>query len=95
MSGYPLIFFFAGLGALGLLLATLGWRHDSRGWRWFAAIYTAAMFTQALYQWSFGLTPVHVGTRKDLLLTIPLGATGLTLLLGRGLWRLAVQRLRS
>lgn len=93
MGGYPLIFFFAGLGALGLFLTVLGWRHDSRGWRWFTAFYTVTMFTQALYQWSFALAPVREGVRKDLMLTIPYAATGLTLLLGRALWRLAVQRL--
>ncbi len=82
-TNYPLIFFFAGLGALGLVLAWQGWRQDSRVWRFFTAFYTATMFTQALYELSFAFVPVREWIRVDLLLTIPYGATGLTLLLGR------------
>lgn len=90
---YPLIVFFAGLGVLGLFLTVLGWRRDSRGWRLFTAFFTATMFAQGLYEWSLALAPLRVGIRRDLLLAIPYGATALTLLLGRALWRLALQRL--
>ena len=90
---WPLIAFFACLGVLAASLAALGWRHDSRGWRLFTCLFSASMLAQAAYEFSFAYQPVREWIRVDLLLALPIAATGITILLGRGLWLLVRWRL--
>lgn len=89
----PLIAFFACIGVLAAALAAVGWRHDSRGWRIFTCLFAASMFAQSAYEFSFAFRPLREWIRVDLLLVMPFAATGLTVLLGRGLWLLVRWRL--